>query len=796
MKKYLFIIFLLAFVWVAVSSPTNAVDPVTTITPKPTTDPDAFVIPPFPTPEIPTPVKFCELKSSRDETIYPPNSACYAEVKRTQLKIKDYPKTCIKEPIVTYNDIRKINESTASIGDNSFKNCGNPPRDLVYSCNVYVTVTTDVSKAELGSYGPNYETLASTTPNTADNIAKKYLFNSLFDRPYYDIPNTPREAWRTYWRLLPFKEQANLTAQFINLVNLNPIVDKLTLKKINNTKYQYIDANGGINTTTVKDLMNQLPQCLLTEPVCDDFAVEYNNLNANTKAAYNTLIPLSFNNLRGWIALVPPKWPGREPLPDTVSRESLPYIEPIFSGLLSSKYGLLANLQPSWLIADSLSDLTDKNTSYDISILSKDGYISGQFAPGDNKFEDNDMDVTVTDNADVVRCPDYPDIYHLSAPYTYPKNPQNKDPYHVQEVQILGSTIKWTLDESPALVEDILDRWGNKIGERLYCNDPDQFCSESPLNGSDVNCCHFKVSGSGIGKALTVFNNPKVTDIKQTVVGNTETSLYNTLIPDALLTPTPTDKKIDAPIATHLNIKTDYSGNSAVTNKDNPIYRENNLAQDTVHIIQNCWLVPSDNQKSTKCGLAQPFECSTDCDPGVPSATTALATKAKFIELANQWLAGVGNPAIDKFETVVNSASAAGVNPIFALAIWLHETAASNYEGICKQIGGGDMDSGYCTRVLDFGINLDSIASNYSTGEYHFADQLRIFLELPNRYKNTCRTEMTKYRDCPMRVFTAMYFDGKCEPSTRSDAYINAIKSIFNSLAPDQKFPCYPSAYP
>lgn len=596
MKNFLFVLIIFVIFLKVFPAPVHAIIPTSSITPTPPTSPTPSKVP-FPTLDIPDVVPACIVSGSRDETIYPPNSACYAEVKRTQIKVSTYPKTCIKEPTVSYADTRTIKKGKYSheACDPSVvgANANNDP------CNIYITVTTDVSKAELGSYGPSYDTIASSA--SADFLARTYLFNSLFDRPYYDTPGTPREAWRTYWRLLPINEQFNLVAQFFYLVNLSDSLDQSTLKKINNTKWQYIDDNGSVKETTVKKLAVALPDCLKTIPVCPDFAKIYNGLNRNTKAAYDTLIPLSFNSLRGFIALSPPSFPGRPPVPKTVSRESMPYIETIFAGLLSKRFGLLGNLQPSWLFTQSLFGLTDINTGYDLS-TGKDKYILGQYMPNQNKFGDADMNVTILDNADIAQCPDYPDVYHISAPRTFPKNPKNEDPYHVQEILIKGSSLDWKLDKKPADLEctawDIHD---NCISETYVCNSYPEHCSV--IGGSHQECCGYIVTGSGVGKALTVFNNPKTTDLKQSVVGNTEVSLYNTLVPNAFLIPTPTDKKIDAPTSTHNLFSTEYTGDSSVKNPVNPIYRENNLAQDTVHVIQNCWLVPSDQQFSSKCGL-------------------------------------------------------------------------------------------------------------------------------------------------------------------------------------------------
>jgi hypothetical protein len=571
---------------------------------------------------IPDSVLACMAGDSRNETIYPPNSACYAEVKRTQEKIDAYPQTCIKEPLVSYEDTRSLASYSQCFGRDGFP------------CDIYITVTTDISQAELGSYGPDYETVANIP---ADNLAQNYLFNSLFDRPYFNQAGTSREAWRTYWRLMPFNEQANLTAQFINLVTMNENIDKDTLKQINNTKYQYINANGDTKETTVKKLAGSLPSCLKTEPVCEDYSKIYDNLDPETKAAYDALIPLSFNNLRGFIAIVPQVFPGRTPIAGTVSRESIPYVEPIFSGLLSSKYGLLGNLQADWVFTKSLSGLTDTNTGYDLT-TGKDNYISGQFLPNQGVFGDSSLDSAVKGKADITSCPDNPDVYNISAPRTFPKDPSNQDPTHTQEIQILGSTLSWTL-EHPAAHRTCLSRdpYDNTCYEWGYsCSSPATVCGDNLYQ-----CCQYKVTGTGTGKALTVFNNPKTADIKQSVIGNSESSLYNTLIPKSLIT-TPVDKQINAPTSSHAITQTNNSGTSTLTNSDNPIIRENNQAQDAVHIIQNCWLVPGDQQTSSKCTN---ISCGSETLPSLDVSGSVCKVKGNSLKLPDILIKGIEKAA-------------------------------------------------------------------------------------------------------------------------------------------------------
>lgn len=90
------------------------------------------------------------------------------------------------------------------------------------------------------------------------------------------------------------------------------------------------------------------------------------------------------------------------------------------------------------------------------------------------------------------------------------------------------------------------------------------------------------------------------------------------------------------------------------------------------------------------------------------------AFKAKFIDLADRWTAdcpgGEYNQAAECYNYVVSEAQKAGVNPAFALSIWLHESDASNY---CH---GGP-------TTQDFGINLSSLYQN-------IAGQLAVFLNM------------------------------------------------------------------
>lgn len=184
--------------------------------------------------------------------------------------------------------------------------------------------------------------------------------------------------------------------------------------------------------------------------------------------------------------------------------------------------------------------------------------------------------------------------------------------------------------------------------------------------------------------------------------------------------------------------------------------------------------------------------CTDDCNSD-PTNVDMTGVQPKFVDLANRWL-GVGKPRIDKYDQVVSAAKTRGVDPIFALAIWLHETGASNYQGICLVQGASNPDSDYCKWAYDFGVADDPIRTEYNASgivtKDSFNAQLNAFVNLPGFYISTCGADNA---GCPMETFGAKYRDGSCSPSNASNGYVSAIKEIYRWLSPTQKFPCYPS---
>ncbi len=371
-----------------------------------------------------------------------------------------------------------------------------------------------------------------------------------------------------------------------------------------------------------------------------------------------------------------PRYGTDKPTLTNLSRENIPYVGAIYQGLLSPKFGILASLQPSWLIdtyatpGGIISDYKRGNAATDTPEvkLAKIGFLDfitqqignspAQIASNTvgwiyeqvkdlfTKEEDTKLKGYTKNDEDLPKeiaklgyvnyksCP-LPVSYHLLSSKTAPDKsivPPGESPYddHHQVVTIMGDELKWTFAPSCKSREEKedCDQYGrNCVIKRTECPDNHKTYPE----GEDVCCTRkWKVYGVRHGKALAVLNNPKETDIKNAVVQDSKFSLYKTLIPDAFNKKKITDASIDAPYAAHYSAYLDDkrtatapNGQSRIINEVEPINRINNRAQDTTHLLQNCWTLPEDQQNSPRCKLAL-----------VESATESTCTGEAFSKIA------------------------------------------------------------------------------------------------------------------------------------------------------------------
>lgn len=677
---------------------------------------------------------------------FPANTTCINRISNTQTDLSLYQKSCIYEPIVNYGD---------TVKDKAFKTICGPagdsgPGQSGDKCDIYVLAKTDVLQAEMGSYGPSEDVI---NKQSIDYISQNYLYNSLFDRPYdlTDIvtknskgaitnnvmdgtsDNKNKEAYRTYWRLMPAKNQADLRSYVMNAAK-----EKMIL----NINFEYKDITGKKAGTNFKDLYDALSKqvilfwhfpffrvgCLTSYPVCPEYAQAQRELvpveqklremaaslsgfingdvlslisdfistvssifgsGENMRNAYDAFVPLEFDSVRGYIVLkgkpdgVPPGIVAlaltQGPI-NTVSRENLPYIGAISLGLLSPKFGMIPALQPQWVVtkystpgATIISDYSTGNSTADfpemvmhkvgmdmwvaevIDGVARDpwGYFTSKikgffesiftakktivkknYVLQSKEKSVNTKDLLLDQWVDMQSCP-IPVSYHILSPKTKPVYDEGDG--HNQIVLIKGNEINWQYTPT---CEDIVCEI-DPITKKNVCTPK---CSQGKIvNGQ---CCTDKwsLSATKHGRALTVLNNPKQTDIQKAIKSDSQIALYDMLLPQGAK-PVP-EAKIDAPVAKNSYLGT-YPldrGGASVSNPDEPIMRESNLAQDTVHLLQNCWTIPKELQNSPKCNIkSTPPPIAEACDPNVTDkqVTAATQTIGQKYGIDPKWLEGM-----------------------------------------------------------------------------------------------------------------------------------------------------------
>lgn len=511
----------------------------------------------------------------------------------------------------------------------------------------------------------------------------------------------------------------------------------------------------------------------------------------------------------------------KKPLLTNVSRENIPYLGAIHQGLLSPKFGIISSLQPNWMFTEAtksgqyinyklknepqefpevkiakqnlLSFLQEQGSINPLSIATntlvwlykqaKDYFQKDTVLKG---YTETKQDLIIpeirTAYVNYQSCP-LPVSYHLLSPKTgsqyspIPPNPDELPKYsdHHQVVSIWGPQVQWIWDPIEYSTEiEVKDKNGKVV--YTICKRESYTKEHYPIDDCTAAKRHWKVTGIKHGKALTVLNNPKATDIKNAIVQDNKYSLYKTLLPDAVNKKKITDASIDAPYAANYSAynngggtSTSPNGTQKVLNKVEPINRINNRAQDTMHLLQNCWTVPEELQNSPRCKLALVAAASESANicknKNIPDSevdSKFLGTfKSNFIDLADRWTTDCPGPennlAEECYNLVASEAKKGGVNPAFALTIWLNESGASNY---CH---GGP-------TTQDMGINLPALYQKLE-------EQIKAFINMATM--KLCETTPGSYVENMHRWLSRYQSSaGVCNPlDTRATQYYYDVMS-------------------
>lgn len=213
----------------------------------------------------------------------------------------------------------------------------------------------------------------------------------------------------------------------------------------------------------------------------------------------------------------------------------------------------------------------------------------------------------------------------------------------------------------------------------------------------------------------------------------------------------------------------------------------------------NCTLMPADYQNTAvpdgACNQNWAAETISEggwnCDTSVPAQSVSGLNVSATQKVVDRWFKSCENGKDNAWKLCMNDVIARAkkkcVDPLFALAIWIHESGASNYQCSEKLLHG--------QLVEDFGIHSNIIPKE------DFSKQLDKYVQLPSAYVGNCPKKT-------LQNFIARFGPGVYTPGghyqcynelTKTnrdivDNYINEIKFIYSFMAPGVPLPTWPAA--
>ncbi len=465
-------------------------------------------------------------------------------------------------------------------GSLSRTSCGIPPTitNLPNDPQEYMDVRllVNYSQLQLGGLGPDHTAWKSIP---IDNLARGYPYNALADKPLSVTEDTPKEAFRTWWRLLSLRQQIEAKAEFFQRFRIQdpPIFD---------SEFAY-SQGGSTQTYTISELESALPSCLKHFPVpnkCRETITfggqrlsayrhtpedVYHNLPETTRAMYDAFLPFDFDNVRGYLALQykdPTDFlSGENRNRAGVIADNLPYIQALVDILSNKIGGILTALSPQWLNTlrtDTLPTSRDYTIKYeesgeiDLTPESQQSFTHMAAAARTNSEYGADW---ASDLATTCYNPENQDPT-LSSPLTYPQKLEAQNPY----LPLPGSEYTDVLDQSVLIPTQTSIYYGTPTtsGSDITCTyETGNTCSYDTNTGSCPPLYITNTTGgipgqrdpdlpvrSQIGRSIITFANPLMTDISRLVSEPylahqgtildpptlTNLSLYSQMLPDQI----------------------------------------------------------------------------------------------------------------------------------------------------------------------------------------------------------------------------------------------------------------------
>lgn len=393
-------------------------------------------------------------------------------------------------------------------------------------------------------------------------------------------------------------------------------------------------------TTKLSSLMNSLPGCLSSYPVCLDASFVYTALDPDTKIKYDALIPFNQDNLRGYLGLNYIE-PVEKRTNVGILTEGLPYIETIKEVLDDPSFGILSALSPDWVNAARLGQSTSENyitpqqEKNNKGVIERVAQKASQIWPSDTNEDDP--------KKNVLGCFLHEKGVALPAPTTYPKDfpihiakPEWRivsEPFPKNLYQFLRVPVK-TIETERSDKCIIRNKFGIEIGRGTYY--------ETRVIAGPGGRDSGSYLVSNIGRSIAVLNNPKMTDISTLISepkGDTNYSITAMMLPGFAKPTAPyintpllaSGASYDSTIYVYTDPATSDTAKAGKTNSTSGlIARKGGQAHIDLCLFRNFWLRPSGLQNSTVA------DCSADpdtlpSDPPIPDVVppNQIANRAR-----------------------------------------------------------------------------------------------------------------------------------------------------------------------
>lgn len=628
-------------------------------------------------------------------------------------------------------------------GSLSRTSCGIPPTitNLPNDPQEYMDVRllVNYSQLQLGGLGPDHTAWRSIP---IDNLARGYPYNALADKPLSITEDTPKEAFRTWWRLLSLRQQIEAKAEFFQRFRLQdpPIFD---------SEFAY-SQGGSTQTYTISELEKVLPDCLKYFPVpnkCRETITfggsklsvykhtpedVYHNLPEDTHAMYDAFLPFDFDNVRGYLALQykdPADFlSGENRNRAGVLADNLPYIQALVDILSNKVSGVLTALSPNWLNTfrnDTLPTSKDYTIRYEESgdiDLTPESQQSFTYLAGAARNNSKYGLDWPTDLATACYNPETQDPT-LPSPLTYPQKLETQDPY--LPLPESGSTD--VLDQSVLIPTQTSVYYGTPTtsGSGTTCTyETGNTCSYNPNTGSCPPLYVTNTTGgipgqrdpdlpvrSQIGRSIITFANPLMTDISRLISESylapqgaafdvptlTNLSLYSQMLPDQIISPL-ANLEQDQPLyaqqtqyqaSKNNDPDTHLTAQAGGTNDQTGLVaRKGGQLEIDLCELRNFWLRPNSLQ------VGEPEDCQQldqyisapnlphDLTPPGPADPTCQVKQFLFEDVCPY--PGSCSVFITNIARATTCSDNLVMNPYFAITVALNETgglASSNSDG-------------------------------------------------------------------------------------------------------------------